>query len=219
VERRVLTVFVCIVALAGILPADPIIRFKRRSRETPNDLGAYRFSSLKRRQSSNSHYLIQFKAQPSAEQIQELRRRGASVMSYVPDAALVVGAMDDMSWEGLGLKYVGRLDELDKLSEKLSDIPTPESRNAVAVEFHRDVDITDARAIVQERNLQIDERPNMLPYQLLPLKTLNGRSRLPCPAQGSPSGFRGVTDEAYVPFRLRIRCGDAIAKAGDPWPR
>src|SRR5438132_12306242 len=105
-QRRILTLLVCLVAVAGILPADPIIRFKRRSRETPNDLGAYRFSPLKRRQTGSSHYLIQFAAQPSAEQIQELRRRGPAIMSYVPDAALVAAAADDVSGAGLGLRFV-----------------------------------------------------------------------------------------------------------------
>jgi hypothetical protein len=131
----------------------------------PNDLDAYRVGPLKRRHPGKSHYLVQFSSSPSGEQVEALRRRGATIVNYVPDAALVVAAEDDMSWDGLELRYVSRLDTLDKVSENLPADQTTDS--AVVVEFHRDVDMDEARALVRERNLQIDERSNLLPYQLL----------------------------------------------------
>jgi hypothetical protein len=101
-------------------------------------------------------------------------------MSYVPDAALVVSAGDDVSWDDLDLRFVGRLDALDKLSPMLSPDQTPDGTggNFVVVEFHADADMDEARALVLERNLQIDERSNMLPTQLLVEGTLDDIGRL-----------------------------------------
>jgi hypothetical protein len=166
--------------LAGVLPADQIIRLKTRLLQAPDDLHAHRVGSLKRRHAGRSHFLIQFSSPPSEAQIQELKQRGAAIMSYVPDAALVVSAGDDVSWEALDLRFVGRLDAVDKLSPMLSPDQTPDGNggNFVVVEFHADADMDEARALVLERNLQIDERSNMLPTQLLVEGTLDDIGRL-----------------------------------------
>ena len=172
--------YVCLVVLAGILPADQTIRLKRRLLETPHNLQAHRVGPLKRRYAGSSHYLIQFSTPPTPTQIQELKRRGAVIMSYVPDAALVVSAADDTSWDSLDLQFVGRLDALDKLSPMLSPDQTPDGAggNYVIVEFHPDVDMDEARALVLERNLQIDERSSLLATQLLVQGTLDDIGRL-----------------------------------------
>src|SRR5215472_9850557 len=156
--------YVCLVALVGILPAGETIRLKRRLLDAPHDLEAHRVGPLKRRHPGSSHYLIQFSAPPTPARIQELKLRGAVIMSYVPDAALVVAAADDVSWDNLDLRFVGRLDALDKLSPILSPDLTPDGAggNFVVVEFHPDADMDEARALVLERNLQIDERDSLL---------------------------------------------------------
>ena len=116
------------------------------------------------RHAGSSHFLIQFKAPATPAQIDELRNRGVRVTSFVPDSALVVAADDETSWEELGLKYVGRLDELDKLSPELS---SDQADSFVVVEFHPDVNMAEARALVRERNLRVNERLNVLAHQLL----------------------------------------------------
>src|SRR6266550_2894133 len=177
---RIITLLVCLLMPAGVLPADQIIRLKKRLLQAPDDLQAHQVGSLRRRHPGKSHFLIQFSSPPSAAQIQELKRRGAAIMSYVPDAALVVSAGDDVSWEDLDLRFAGRLDTLDKLSPMLSPDLTPDGAggNFVVVEFHADADMDEARALVLERNLQIDERGNMLPTQLLVEGTLDDIGRL-----------------------------------------
>jgi Predicted Zn-dependent proteases len=177
---RITKLLVCLFMLAVVLPADQVIRLKRRLAQTPNDLHAHRMGPLKRRQPGSSHFLIQFSSPPSAAQIQELKSRGAVIMSYVPDAALVVSAADEVSWDDLDIRFAGRLDVMDKLSPMLSPDQTPNSQggNFVIVEFHPDVDMNEARALVLERNLQIDDRGNMLPTQLLVEGTLDDMSRL-----------------------------------------
>jgi len=177
---RITTLLVCLLVLAGVLPADQIIRLKTRLLQAPDDLHAHRVGSLKRRHAGKSHFLIQFSSPPSDAQIQELKRRGAAIMSYVPDAALVVSAGDDVSWDDLDLRFVGRLDALDKLSPMLSPDQTPDGAggNFVVVEFHADADMDEARVLVLERNLQIYERGNMLSTQLLVEGTLDDIRRL-----------------------------------------
>jgi len=104
----------------GLLPAQSTIRLKKRLLETSGDLQGRRVGPPKRRQTGSSHFLIQFPAPATPAKIAELRSRGVRVTSFVPDSALVVAAGDEISWDDLGLKYVGRLDELDKLSAGLS---------------------------------------------------------------------------------------------------
>src|SRR5437879_9177763 len=129
---------VCLLALAGVSFAQQAVKLKNRILLAPGALQAYRVGPLLRRPSGRSHYLIQFSAPPSPQQIQDLRSRGATINSYVPDAALVVNTADDSTWDGLGLKFVGRLDELDKLSPQLAD-QSPDDGGAtyVIVEFHK----------------------------------------------------------------------------------
>src|SRR5580704_12617316 len=152
---QVRTALVCFFLVAGAAPADSAIRLKTRLFDAPGDLEAHRVGPLLRRKPGRSHFLIEFADQPSAGQIQKLKSRGVVVISYVPDAALVVAASDDCSWNGLGLHFVGRLDALDKLSPALSPDVAPDGNggNFVVVEFHSDVNMADARALAAERNL------------------------------------------------------------------
>src|ERR1700676_5204885 len=117
---KITTLLVCLLMLAGVLPADQIIRLKTRLLQSPDDLQAHRGGPLKRRHVGRSHFLIQFSSPPSDAQIQALQERGGVIMSYVAEAALVVAAGDDVSWDNLDVKYVGRLEALDKLSPMLS---------------------------------------------------------------------------------------------------
>src|SRR4051812_46843711 len=115
------TLLVCLFIGASVLPAaESVIRLKKRELHANKDVNAYRASPLKRRHTGNSHYLIEFAASPSHEQIRELRTRGFRITSVVPDTALVVAGPDQASFDGMDIPYIGRLDELDKLSPELS---------------------------------------------------------------------------------------------------
>ncbi len=177
---RFRTVLVSFLLLAGTLPAESLIRLKTRQFHAPADLEAHRVGPLLRRKAGRSHFLIQFSSLPSAEQIQTLKSRGAVILSYVPDDAMVVSASDDCSWSDLGLHFVGRLDALDKLSPALSPDIAPDGAggNFVVVEFQPDADMDDAQALATERNLQIVARDGMLPSQLLVDGALEDLARL-----------------------------------------
>ncbi|HTM47439.1 MAG TPA: matrixin family metalloprotease [Bryobacteraceae bacterium] len=174
-RRTFLWLGVCLLALSGSSLAQPAIHLKRRSLLAPNNLQDYRVGPLLRRKSGSSHYLIRFSAAPSKTQLQRLKAGGANVVNYVPDASYLVSAPDETSWDGVGLDYVGRLDTLDKLSPLLA---RSGAEAAVVVEFHSDVDMQEARALVAERNLTIVEREGLLPSDLLVQGPLDQVTRL-----------------------------------------
>jgi len=219
--REISALFFCLLILAGTLTAQPVIRLKRRTLEARSDMQAHRAGPLKRRQGGSSHFLIQFSTAPTRLQINALRRRGIRVTSYVPDTALVVAAADEASFDDLGVTYVGRLNELDKLSVEISPV---QAEAFVVVEFHSDVDMAEARALIGERNLRIRERRNLLPNQILAGGRTEGIMRL------------AEWDEvAYVfPASAELVTGDPVAcvgaviedgpiaqyvKIGPGWPR
>jgi hypothetical protein len=196
-RRTFLWLGVCLLALSGSSFAQPAIHLKRRSLLAPNNLQDYRVGPLLRRKSGTSHYLIRFSAAPSKTQLQRLKAGGANILNYVPDASYLVSAPDETSWDGVGLDYVGRLDTLDKLSPLLA---RSGDEAAVVVEFHSDVDMQEARALVVERNLTIVEREGLLPSDLL--------------VQGPPDQVTRLADwdeVAYIfPASRELIHGDAV---------
>src|SRR6185436_978983 len=217
--------YVCLITLSGICSAQQAINLKKRLLQTSDNLQAYRGARLLRRSSGSSHYLIQFNTPPSSAQVQELRRRGARITSYVPDSGLVVSGPDDSSWEDLGLKYVGRLDELDKLSPHVSERQTlQEMEISVIVEFHNDVDMVEARALIVERNLLVLERASLLPNNLLVQGPLDRIMRL---SEWDEVAYIFPASPELVNGEDVIACGGPITevglmaqyvKAGNGWP-
>jgi hypothetical protein len=219
--------YVCLIALAGISSAQQTINLKKRLLQTPNNLEAYRIGPLLRRHAGRSHFLIQFENAPSPAQIEELKSRGARITSSIPGDGLVVSGPDESTWTGLGLKYVGRLDALDKLSQHLSERQTPsaDGGNFVIVEFHKDVDMDEARALILERNLHIIERDGLLPYELLVEGSLDKVSRL---VDWDEVAYVFPASEELANGDEVVACAGAITeqgtvaqyvKAGTGWPR
>jgi hypothetical protein len=219
--RKLAALYVCLFLLAGLAPAEPAIRLKKRMLQARPDLEAYRVGPLKRRHGGSSHFLIQFQAPATNAQIDELRGRGVRITSFVPDTALVVAADDETAWDGLGLNYVGRLDELDKLSAELA----PDESSYVIVEFHPDVNMEDARAIIAERNLRVDERPNLLPHQLLvdgPAEAIQRLAEWDEVAYVFPASTELATGDPVVACAGAVTELGPIAqyvKVGPGWPR
>ena len=81
------------------------------------------------------------------------------IMGYVPEFAYSVVAPDDMGFEGLGLYRFGSLEPKDKASPILGLSQDPSVVQSVVVEFHSDVDMHDARAIVLDLQMQIRRIP------------------------------------------------------------
>ncbi|MEO7650362.1 MAG: matrixin family metalloprotease [Bryobacteraceae bacterium] len=143
------------------------IRLKTRVLTTPADLTAHQVGPLKRRLAGRSHYLIQFSARPTPAALAELERRGVIVTSTTGQMAYMVSGEDGTGWDGLGLRWVGRLRDVDKVSPALNAPVEGGAPGFFVIEFHADADMDQARELIREHNLQVDERAGLLRTQLL----------------------------------------------------
>ena len=121
----------------------PAVRLKSRSIDTAS--GA--IASPDRAKAvgallASEHRILEFAAFPSRAQLQALEDRGAHVLQYVPDNAVMVNLAPGADLEGLGVRWTGTLEPSDKVSPALAGVP---ETTAAVVEFHPDVDPVDAR--------------------------------------------------------------------------
>jgi hypothetical protein len=159
-----------LVFAAGAWSAETTIQLKAREIKTSEDAYAYLSTFPKRRAAGTSHYLIQFRDFPAAETVEKLERRGARITSHVPRSGLMVAAPDGLDFSGLGLRWVGRLQEEDKISPLLrvaGEVRLPPLPGTFVVEFHPDVNMEEARRLTGEHLLKIMENQHLLPHQLL----------------------------------------------------
>jgi Matrixin len=152
------TVFI---VLGGILTAQPVLRLKGLK---PSSHGAVFTKTLT---PGRSHFLVQFAVEPGAAQIDALARRGATVLSYVPESALSIAMRDGTNLGGLGIRWMGRLGPAEKLSPALDEkLPAGQSP-PVLVEFYSDVPMSEARAMAIQAGATIHDNPDLLPHHLL----------------------------------------------------
>jgi len=166
----IIRIWTCILLVAGLAQAGGPIRLKTRTLDPVEDRNEYRAGPLKSRRPGWSHFLLQFRQPPTAGQIEQIRQRGGLVTSRIPDDAVMVAGPDELDFEGLDLRWAGRLRDVDKLSPELSMaaemLDMPEAA-AYVVEFHPDVDMEEARRLVEEHLLTILDNRDLLPHQLL----------------------------------------------------
>lgn len=165
--------------------------------------------------------------------MRELARRGATVTDYVPDSGLVVSADQATSFDGLDLAQVAFLHPGDKISPLLADSPAPPGDAApvsawppaaLIVEFHRDVDANDARALIRDNGLEIREHLGLLPNHLLVEGTAADAARLAdwdevayvFPASGELLGGLPVL-ACGGPMTLYGPVGQAVERVGEGW--
>lgn len=140
------------------------IQLKTRRLDPAGDQRAYLSVPIKRRHFGRSHLLLQFDRPVEAQTIDELRDRGAVVISSVPENGLMISAADDFSTDGLGIRWVGRLWPEDKISPAAGNemgLDGPAAQTYL-VEFHSDVAADDARAMLSEHNLITLDHPDLL---------------------------------------------------------
>jgi hypothetical protein len=152
--------------VTGLAVAQPVVHLKGLNRSLPGGSAALE-APLKTRTLGRSHVLVQFADAPSDDQVNELENRGAAVLTYVPDYAFSISVNDDVSFENTGVQAVGRLRPEEKISPDLAGSLTPGTTLAVVAEFYLDVDPNDARAIVNDVDLLIQEDPDLSSNHLL----------------------------------------------------
>jgi hypothetical protein len=154
------------VLLSTLAFAQPAIRLKSL-RQNGVSTASLLDVAPKSRTPGRSHLLLQFEDSPGDDQLTDLSNRGASVLSYVPDFTLSVSASDDTNFDGLNLRWVGRLYPDERISPDLYGLFSSGVVLSVLVEFYTDVDPNDARAIAHETGLVIQENPDLVANHLL----------------------------------------------------
>jgi hypothetical protein len=203
---------------AAVASGQPVLRLKARSFK--NRIPATsEFAAAKRRNPVRSHFIVQFAAAPTREQMEILEGRGARILQPVPDFGLLISAPDGLNLQGFGLYQSSLLLPEDKVSPLLR-----ESTPAFLVEFHPDVDSWEARGIVLQEGFEILENPDLLPTQTLVRGSFDQVPRLArwdevayiFPASDDLVGGRPVRACAGAVIDLGT-VGQYIATIGEGW--
>ena len=152
------------VAQPGSTPAGLHLKGLNRDLAAPSAATEVR---SKTRTLGRSHMLVQFAEYPSDDQLNELRKLGATVLSYVPDNAFSISVNDGVSLDGDGVQAVGRLQPKEKISPDLAGALVNGATVTAIAEFYGDVNPNDARAIVNDAGLLIEQNPDLLSNHLL----------------------------------------------------
>ena len=207
----------------AILAAETI-HLKTRELDPLPDRAAYQAMSLKRRTAGTSHYLVQFEREVDAATFRQLRARGIAVTGYLPRATLMIAAPDDFSLNGLPVRWAGRLDSHDKISPLVLSRAAARGPRMYVVEFHADVDMQEAHALVKEHGLHLMENSDAGAHRLLVSGPFGSLSRLA--AWDEVAYIFPASPEliAHVPVRA---CAGAVVQqttvaeysgSGYPWP-
>ncbi len=155
------------------------IHLKTRDFNPPFDRTAYLASPLQRRATGTSHYLIQFQGPVTAEMLERLGARGITLTGFIPHATAVVAAPDDFSLEGLPVRWVGRLEQHDKISPlAVAQSGSADGLRSYVVEFHADVNMAEARSMAREHGLRLIENQSLMTHDLLVRGRFGDISRL-----------------------------------------
>jgi hypothetical protein len=168
-----------VAACAVVTLAAETIHLKTRDFEPRPDRTEYLASPLKRRTAGSSHYLIQLDGGVRPETFRMLRDRGITVTGYLPKSTLMIAAPDGFSFDSLPAVWVSRLDLRDKISPLVAaQAGSTSGLRACIVEFHSDVDMKEARALVREHGLRLIENSDLARHHLLVSGTFGDLSRL-----------------------------------------
>jgi hypothetical protein len=118
------------------------------------------------------HLLVQFAGGPSADDLQELERRGVRIVGSAPDGGITISADQPISLAGLAVEWSGPLLAEDKISPLLSQGGANSGPAAVVIEFHPDVYMRRALQLLRGANVQILRHPDLLPNHVLVTATL-----------------------------------------------
>jgi hypothetical protein len=168
--------------------------------------------------SGRSHLMLQFRHPLNDQITQELNLRGAYVVGAVPDFGVVVSIPDGFSSEGLDIEWAGRLEMNDKISPLLehsrgtAPASAPGTDDAWFVaEFFPDVDMQEARRLVEAAGFRVREHPDLVAAHLL----LSGSpERLPGLAQWDEVAYVFPASRALMRGRHVAACAGALTTAG-----
>jgi hypothetical protein len=177
----------------------------------------------------NGHLILQFGQRPSADTIAALQARGVIVLHGIPDNGLLVTLNHLASLDGLGAIYAAPLAPRDKISPIVTPASFEKWNGYYLVEFHPDVNLSDARAMLLDLGVEIKENPDLAPNHLMihlssVRETSAALSRIAAqdptnyifPA--SPDLIRGVPTRAYAaPLTTAGEVTQSIPTYGNGW--
>lgn len=156
------------------------------------------------------HLLVQFGGIPRAESLRELERRGARIVGSAPAGGITISIGRPVSMEGLDVEWAGPLLPSDKLSPLLS-ADTLSGASAVVVEFHPDVSVRRALALLRAANAHPLRHSGLAPNHFV--------------VAASPAAVGGLTKQDEVAYVFPasqdlvagmpvIGCAGALTSAG-----
>ena len=185
-----------------IASENPIIRGARLPRLTP------------------IHMIVQFDQPPTADTLDALRARGAVVLQDVPDHAVLVLMNENMALDGaldgLGIRSARRLDPREKISPLITDGDASAASGYYLVEFHPDVDPSDARRLILNSGVELRENPDLLRQHLMvhiPNPTDTRASLALLASQDQVSYIFPASANLVAGVSIAI-CGGALASLG-----
>ena len=184
--------------------AGPFIRLKTRT--VGPGMDGRGFHTGDRLPTGRGHYVFQFQELPGPSVHRELARRGARVLEYVPDNALMVALPDGFQGSGLGVVRWFSLAAADKLSPLLSG-----NYGYYVVIFEPDVDMADAQSWVESFAFQVLPNPSLLPAQLL---IAGDSSRLATLAGWDEVSYIIPASNELVSGAPVMACAGALTEAG-----
>ncbi len=152
--------FIAALLTSGLAVVQPYLNLKTRRIDTSNARPVTEIASP--RVFGRGHLLLQFDAPPAAGTVTELKQRGVTVLSDVPDNGLLISLERRVSVRDLGVRYAAPLEPSDKISPLITS-----ASGVFIVEFHTDVDINAARGLVLNAGFTLRDHPDLSPHHLM----------------------------------------------------
>lgn len=149
---------ILILIATGLAAAQPSLNFKTRRVDTSSAIPAH---ELNARHAGRQHLIVQFDHAPSPGDIAELKQRGVSVLSDVPENGLIISVARRVPVGDLGIRFAAPVEPRDKISAVAS------TSGFVLVEFHPDIDINAARSLLLQAGIELQENPDLSPHHLM----------------------------------------------------
>ncbi|MEO8027524.1 MAG: matrixin family metalloprotease [Bryobacteraceae bacterium] len=160
------------------------------------------------------HLIVQFESMPGSEERQELERRGARVLDYVPENALLVIAPEDLNLDGLAVRWSGPMRAEDKVSPQIGQTATfaaLQDAGEFVVAFHKDVSIESARVLISSLGIVLRDNPDLAPDHLLIRATADGVMAL---SNWDEVAYVFPASDELTAGRPTVACAGAVTTAG-----
>jgi hypothetical protein len=116
---------------------------------------------------TRTHVILRFDQPRTAEVLAVLEARGAVVLQDVPDNAVLVSMDGSVALDDLGISFAARLDAAEKISPLITAGDASAATGSYLVEFHPDVDLSDARRLILNLGLELHENPDLSVHHLM----------------------------------------------------